>query len=243
MGINWSVETFDTLASTMDIAHERAEAGIEEGCVISAIEQTSGRGRRGSSWIPQTGNLYFSLVLRSITLKDIGQYSFIAAVALADIVTPRLKSGNIYKHKWPNDGLVNDRKFAGILLESGKTTSDDSDYLIIGVGINIVSAPDDRISFNEVANERFDRQQFLDLYLERLGRRIGEYRSHGFAAIRADWLENAKGLYNKMTVRLPNETFEGVFDGLDGDGALLLGLDNGLQKVVHSGEVFFGKDI
>lgn len=243
MSINWVIETFDTLPSTMDVARDRGESGSAEGAVVVAKDQTQGQGRLGNTWQNKPGNLYFSLILRSIVLKDIGQYSFIAAVALADVVTPRLKPEHVYKHKWPNDGLVDNQKFAGILLHTGQTRETNETFLNLGVGINITSAPEGKTAFNMVASEEVTAPEFLQLYLQSLERNVQIYRKRGFPEIRAKWLKNARGLNEPMKARLPNGTFEGIFGGLDESGALLLMLDNGEQKVIHSGEVYFGNEI
>ena len=61
----------------------------------------------------------------------------------------------------------------------------------------------------------------------------------GFAAIRAQWLERAKGLGQSIIVRLPDEELQGVFKGLKEDGGLLLSLADGNERVITAGDVFF----
>jgi BirA family biotin operon repressor/biotin-[acetyl-CoA-carboxylase] ligase len=240
----WNIETFDILPSTMDTAHDRARnIAPFSNFVIVAREQNKARGRRGNIWIAPPGNLYCSIVLKPDTdLKDIGQYSFLAATALASIVKPRLQNGYVYKHKWPNDGLINDRKFAGILLESGINDSGEN-YLVIGIGVNLSSAPEDKICLGEALAHVFGSEEFLDMYLSSLSSHLAVYQERGFKPVREAWLEDARGLYENIIVRLPNETRKGVFTGLDETGALMLGLDHGGQEVIHSGEVFFGKGV
>lgn len=227
----------------MDIARERGESGASEGTVIVAKEQTSGIGRRGNTWVGLSGNLYFSAIIKSIVLKNIGQYSFIAAVALADTVKAKLKPGFTYTHKWPNDGLINDRKFAGILLQTGKSTATGDDFLNMGIGINVASAPDEKIAFKEASQEPLEAAEFLCNYLKSFEDNLEQYREHGFHVIRQKWLENAKGLNKPIEARLPTETLRGIFEDLDETGALLLRLDNDGQRVIHSGEVFFGNEL
>lgn len=243
MSINWQVETFDTLPSTMDTAHEMARSNVQEGFVIVAKEQSDGRGRRANKWIGPLGNLYCSIILKPQGLsRDIGQHSFVAAVALADTVKKCLKPDLRYQHKWPNDGLLNDKKFSGILLEASLAPEGRVDYLIIGIGINIVSSPEDRAFLNDAAQTPFDSKALLEIYLQNLDLNLQSYREHGFAPVRAKWLKDAKGLHEDITVRLPQDTLKGFFNGLDDDGALILGLAEG-QKTIHAGDVFFGKEI
>ena len=227
----------------MDIAHERAKARGDEGVVIVAKEQSSGRGRRDNKWVGPSGNLYFSFILKPKgSSKDIGQHSFVTAVALADTTKKLLKTNCHYQHKWPNDGLINDKKFSGTLLETSLGENGDVDYLIVGIGVNIVSAPDDKASLNEAAANVLTSEEFLTLYLKNLTDNLQLYREQGFAPIRTKWLQDAKGLHEDITVRLPQDTLKGVFNGLDDNGALLLSSEGG-QKIIHAGDVFFGKEI
>lgn len=238
MSIKWQIENIGTLPSTMDAVHVQALNGAAEGLVVSAVEQTKGRGRRGNEWIAPPGNLYCSILLRPQTdLKDIGQYSFIASVALGETVKKHLKDSVKFNNKWPNDCLIDGRKFAGILLEGG------AGYLVIGMGVNIVSAPEDKATLNDNFNVSATAGGFLGQYLESLDQLLDLHKKAGFKPIRELWLEDAKGLKEEITVRLPNETLEGIFNGLDENGGLLLGLANGMEKVIHSGEVFFRKDM
>ena len=244
MSIHWAIRDFDTLPSTMDVAHEAAREGCEEGLIIVAKEQNAGRGRQGNNWVGPPGNLYCSIVLRPrINIKDIGQYSFIVAVALGQSVNPLLKPGALYQNKWPNDCLIDGQKFAGILIETGLNQDNGVDYLIIGIGVNIANAPEGRNYLNNVFSQAIKAERFLPVFLENFGSVITLSHETGFHKIQELWLEEAKGVGAGLTVRLPNATLEGIFNGLDENGALLLGLDKGEQKVIHSGEVFYMKDI
>ena len=65
------------------------------------------------------------------------------------------------------------------------------------------------------------------------------WRTSGFAPIREAWLMHAAGLERAIEVRLPGETVNGIFRGLDADGALLLALPDGSTRAITAGEVFF----
>lgn len=238
--INWQIEKFASVESTMDIAHDRAGNGCAEGRVIVADEQTRGHGRRGNAWVSPVGNLYCSIILRpELAIRNSGQISFLTAVVLADTVMPMLSDDHIYQNKWPNDSLIDGRKFAGILLENG-TSGHQLDYLIIGIGVNIVTAPQDKIDLASVVKNPIGKDEFLNALTLNFTMRLDQWRKHGFAPIRQAWLTHAKGLGGDIQVRLPQGDLGGKFNGLDENGALLLGLDQGLEKVIHSGEVFFG---
>ena len=105
--------------STNNEARRLAEAGERGPLWIMAERQTAGRGRRGRSWETLTGNLAATLLLRpENTPAPVGQLSFAAALAVADVAAHVAPHAAITV-KWPNDVLVDGKKTAGILLESG----------------------------------------------------------------------------------------------------------------------------
>ncbi|HYD30154.1 MAG TPA: biotin--[acetyl-CoA-carboxylase] ligase, partial [Azospirillaceae bacterium] len=72
-----------------------------------------------------------------------------------------------------------------------------------------------------------------------LQRWLAIWRSEGFTAIRAGWLDGAHGLGGPITVRLTDRTLAGVFRDLDADGALQLDQDTGGALRITAGDVFF----
>jgi BirA family biotin operon repressor/biotin-[acetyl-CoA-carboxylase] ligase len=124
--------------STNRYALDMAKNGLlHEGAIISANEQFSGKGQRGSSWQTMAGkNLTLSLYLKPHFLHANQQFLLSQCIALA--VFDCIK--NYYPKevfiKWPNDILINDKKAAGILIEN-TLKNDKIDYSIIGIGLNI----------------------------------------------------------------------------------------------------------
>ena len=232
---DWHILKFDELASTQDTAKEQAKAGAASGTVIVTKSQTAGRGRNGNVWDALTGNLLISILLRpNIEMAQAGQYSFMSAVALNRTLNEYLEEPHSILNKWPNDVLVDGKKIVGILLEL------EDDALIIGIGVNIASAPADKICLHQVSRERVKAADFLNVFLANIHTVLEEYERDGFDGIREEWLDHAANLHQPITARLPQGSFDGVFEGLDTDGALRLRLANGEIKVIHSGEIFFG---
>jgi BirA family transcriptional regulator, biotin operon repressor / biotin---[acetyl-CoA-carboxylase] ligase len=237
----WTLESFDSVPSTMEIAHRTAKNGARRHAVI-AKTQSAGRGRQGRTWQSDTGNLYCSMVLGIADAPRLwGQYSFIAAVALASAVKPLLKDKEVFAQKWPNDGLLSGRKFAGILLE---TERDDTGapYLVLGIGVNIASAPEGGARLADRSDATLSPRAFLKSYLAALDEWCAIYDRLGFAAIRDAWLSDAAQKHRTVTARLPHETLSGVFEDIDTEGSLVLALEDGTRRVIHSGDVFFGKE-
>ena len=212
---DWHILKFDELASTQDTAREQAKAGAASGTVIVTKSQTAGRGRNGNVWEALTGNLLTSILLRpNIEMAQAGQYSFMSAVALNRALNEYLEEPHSILNKWPNDVLVDGKKIAGILLEV------EDDALIIGIGVNIASAPADKICLHQVSRERVKAADFLNVFLANIHMVLEEYERDGFEGIREEWLDHAANLHQAITARLPQGSFDGVFEGLDTDGAL-----------------------
>ena len=140
------------------------------------------------------------------------------------------------KLKWPNDVLANGQKLAGLLLEAGP------EFIIIGIGINLVAHPVDverpATSMNALTGASPDPKDILYSLIDHFSKRFRYWQHHGFAQTRTDWLKHATGLGERIEVRLGNETLNGTFTDLATDGALLLKLDSGVVRPIHAGEVF-----
>ena len=128
---------FRVTDSTNDRAKELAMAGAPGGLVVTADEQTAGRGRRGSEWFAPAGScLLYSALQRPFTADEATLLPLVVPVAVceaAESVAPVR-----CQLKWPNDVWIDERKVAGILVEA---RPDDS-WAVIGVGLN-VAVPED----------------------------------------------------------------------------------------------------
>ena len=138
----WTVIRLGAVGSTNDEAKARAQAGAAHGTVVTASEQTAGRGRDGRTWASPPGNLYASLILRpAVALREAAALSLAAALALGDGLDMLVPLNTTIAFKWPNDVLVNGRKIAGILLEA-EASDAALDFLVIGLGVNCAHHPD-----------------------------------------------------------------------------------------------------
>jgi BirA family biotin operon repressor/biotin-[acetyl-CoA-carboxylase] ligase len=125
---------YDTLDSTNTKLKELAKAGAKSGTVIIAKEQTLGRGRLGRSFYSPSGSgIYMSLLLRPDENTDIGMITAYTAVAVCDAL--KKVSEDTFYIKWVNDIIKDGKKVCGILAESG-STDNNTNYIIVGIGIN-----------------------------------------------------------------------------------------------------------
>lgn len=256
---NFTIHQYEELASTNSTALEKASLGqIVDGEIIMANTQNSGRGRMDRGWSSPKGNLYFSLVLQPKALAaHMAQISFVAIVALRQAVEGlvvddiglekksvsklnALNSSNLnIQNKWPNDLLINKKKVAGILLES-KNNQQNCEFIVLGIGVNIVSNPDNTIFPAANLLEfglKISPEDLLKKFLENFENLYQNWQNFGFENIRKAWLSKAYNLQEKITISEDNKKIEGIFEDMDKDGALILLTELGIKKV-FAGDVF-----
>lgn len=234
----------EEIDSTNAEAKRLAAAGAEDGTLVWARRQTAGYGRQGRTWESAEGNLFLSLIVRpDCSLAEAAQFSFMAAVALRDAIGSVAPPLLEVTYKWPNDVLVNNRKVAGILLESQGKADQRLDWLVIGLGVNVTSFPrETRLPATSLQAEGCDAEVsaavLLQAFCRRLLLRIDSWLDGGFAPLREDWLRHAEGIGREIEVRLPRETLNGIFEDLDADGALRLRLADGSAQRITAGDVY-----
>ena len=221
----------DSVGSTMDLARDYIQN--HDSCdyiVLQGGEQTGGRGRRGNQWLSPYGNLYQSIVLKPHTNRQYwGQLSFVMAVALAQACFEIGIGKNHVQLKWPNDVLIGGQKLAGILIEV------DNKHVVIGTGVNIEHCPDNRSKIHDFSTISIN--EFRDVFLEKIAQCYAQWEKDGFAPIRDQWLGHAYKLKEPILARINTAEFEGVFEGLDLDGTLLLREKDGFIRNINAGEI------
>lgn len=144
--------------------------------------------------------------------------------------------------KWPNDVLLKGGKLAGLLLELVEHEGRRS--LILGVGVNIASAPvieaykTARLADYMPADKIPTQEGFLPILDKHLMEQLQTLSSTGFAPIRLAWLDRAFGIGGQITVRLQRSEHTGIFEGIDENGALIL-REGTIVHHINSGDVFF----
>jgi BirA family biotin operon repressor/biotin-[acetyl-CoA-carboxylase] ligase len=214
--------------------------GAGHGDVFVAGRQTAGRGRRGRRWDSPAGNLHVSLVVEPPPDARIGQLAFVAALGAGAAIDELAPAGARLGYKWPNDLLLNGRKVGGILIEA-MTGDMRVGAVIVGVGINLVHAPDDAgwpaTSLCAEGAPELAIGPALEALCRGFHHWYGRWRDDGFAELRAAWLARAAGIGGPMEARLADGTLHGRFKGIDQGGALILEQD-GRERLISAGDVF-----
>lgn len=236
----YGLRLFDTIDSTNDEARRVSDFEEASGLWIMARTQTVGRGRRGREWVSQPGNLFCSLLLRiEEELDIIPQLSFVTALAVRDVVADFLQLDEAVKVKWPNDVLVGGEKISGILLESSATGTQKPDRLIIGIGINIMSHPENMLfPAAHMGGGDITADRVMERLAASMANWVSLWRDKGFGPVRRAWLACAKGQGEEITVHLDDEKICGRFIDLDDTGALKLDAGGEIRHIM-AGDVFF----
>ena len=203
-------------------ARELAAAGAPHGTLVTATEQTAGRGRQGRSWTGQPGrSLLMSVIVHAVDHL----LSLRAGLAVADV------AGDAAQVKWPNDVLLDGRKVAGILVEARPQAG----WAVIGIGLNVAvevdALPEDvRAIAGTLGRAPEALEPTLDELLRALERRLDEPEPGALDALRA------RDALRGRPIRWAGGT--GVGAGIDDEGRLVVwdALD-GAERALESGEV------
>jgi len=214
---------------------------------ILAKRQTAGRGRQGKAWVDPVGNFAATLVmLPKGPPANVALRSFVAALALREALVGLTGREAAFTLKWPNDVLLNGGKLAGILLESVGQGSGVS-HLSIGVGVNLMSAPDQvkgaafaPVSLRAETGVTVQPETFLDSLAPAYARFESQFNTYGFAPIRQKWLSYAARLGEVITAKTAKNQITGTFQTVDESGALVL-KDGGGSHAIAAADIFFAK--
>lgn len=225
------IERYETLESTMTVAARLARGDLhqeacEHGTAVVADEQTAGVGRHGHSWHSERGTgLYVSIVLRVKRPAPV----VMLALGLAAREAIAKTSGLAADLRWPNDVLIGGKKCAGILAQV------EGDAVIAGIGINVsqkafppgLDATSLLLEGATVTRE--------DLLAELL-KSVEDYCAKQPEEIRK-MFEAASSYARGRRVRVEQNAMEGVTQGLDASGFLIVRKDNGEHATILAGGV------
>jgi BirA family transcriptional regulator, biotin operon repressor / biotin---[acetyl-CoA-carboxylase] ligase len=212
--------------STNERAKELARAGAPHGTLVTADEQSAGRGRQGRAWsAPPRSAVLMSLLVRGLEKRH-ALLPLAAAVAVCEAVAPQKTA-----IKWPNDVWIDGRKLAGILVEGRPQEG----WAVLGIGLNVTTQIEDfpaelreSATSLRIAGVETDVESVLAALLEALQKQLTEEPE----AILAAW--RARDALKGSAVRWDGG--EGTAAGIDDTGALLVETDAG-AVTLDAGEV------
>jgi len=229
--------------STNSHTFGRGEQGALEGLVVFAERQSAGRGRLNRAWESPGGkNIYTSLLLRPpLSPSTAPQITLVAGVACYEALRNYVgaRQAAPLRLKWPNDLWVGLKKIGGILTEL-KASGDRVDFVVVGIGLNINA---DVADFSEgllpiatslllETGKTHSRSQMAGGLLQSFFQNYDDFLKNGFEPIRKKWEAYSKMGGTKVKVAESGRTFEGICQGLDEEGYLLVRTSSGVEKVV-----------
>jgi BirA family biotin operon repressor/biotin-[acetyl-CoA-carboxylase] ligase len=228
--------------STNEDARRVAQEGAPDGTVVITDHQTSGRGRLERRWEAPPGCcLLLSLVFRpELAAHQVQRLTIICGLAVADAVES--ETGLRVELKWPNDVVLDGAKVAGILTEIG-WTGQRLDYVIVGIGLNVNldprQLPGDLLmaatSLSHVLGSQVARLPLLQALLRAVERRYLALKA-GHSP-HAEWAGRLATLGKPIVVSGAGTILNGVAEGVNADGALLVRLADGRLETVLAGDI------
>ncbi len=228
------------IGSTNSEAMETASAGAPEGSVFVAEEQTAGRGRGAHQWAsaPSAG-IYCSVVLRPLLPPSEALVLSLAAGLAVHAAVQQVDSRVSPDLKWPNDLLIEGKKFCGILTEMNAEVTRVR-YIVVGIGINVNQArfPVDlqpiATSLRLASGTEWSRVELCAALLKSLDREYHDLlqKPGAHESILKRFQERSSSARGRQVQVEENGGFEGVTEGLDPRGFLQVRTAQGVRTVL-----------
>lgn len=236
--------TYRIIGSTNETARTLAAAGVPDGTLLVAEEQTGGRGRRGNDWYsPAGGGIWASLVLRpGISARQLGSVGMLASLSICLGIEQH--TGLKPSIKWPNDLFLDGKKLGGVLCEAD-WRGGQLQYLVLGFGLNVNmdkfpgKLTGSCISLSQALGSEIHRTGLLAEILLRLEEGYFQLLADGFASFlpRVQVRDYLKG--RQVLVEFEDGSrLAGVAGGIDENGALLVQeRDSNRMRSITSGHL------
>jgi BirA family transcriptional regulator, biotin operon repressor / biotin---[acetyl-CoA-carboxylase] ligase len=213
--------------STNSLARELAADGAAAGAVVTADEQTAGRGRLGRSWVAPPGKaLLYSAVLRPLERRH-RLLPLAVPVAVCEAIESVAPVGAAIK--WPNDVWIGDRKCAGVLIEARPQDG----WAVIGVGVNVAIEPHEFPADLRTPAISIGHEATVEAALEALNSRLTRWVAEEEGTVLAAFRDRDLLLGSEVAFAGGG----GVAAGIDEDGNLLVETRAGEDLSLGAGEV------
>jgi len=218
---------------------------IEEGTIVLAKEQTSGKGQGDNRWESEPEkNLTFSWILFPCFLPPAQQFFLNKTISLGvcDFIRKFSLKGTV-SIKWPNDIYLEYNKLGGILINN-TICGEVFESAVVGIGLNInqmhfgkeVPNP---ISLRQVLGYEVSLRAGLETLVNNLERRYQQLRAGAHEILENDYRKHLLGYQQWRKFNIQNQTFEGKIDKVDEFGRLVVISRNNESRIFNHGEIEF----
>ena len=242
-----TLEIHDSLDSTNSYLMEHSRNNAESGFVCFAEHQTAGKGRRGRQWVsPYGSNIYVSMLWRFQQGGITSTAGLSLAIGVSVIRALKLYGINDVGLKWPNDIYSQGKKLGGILIEvSGE--ADGPCAAVIGLGLNLFLPEHQAQTITQAWTDLTQisgeipvlRNQLAGTLLNEMLAVVNGFEMDGIKAYLDEWrsYDCLKG--KAATLFIGQQQIEGIVEGIDDKGLILIKKPDGLVQAFASGEVSF----
>jgi len=230
-----------TIGSTNEFIQQLVDFKLNSGQVCVAEMQTSGKGRRGRTWVsPFAQNIYLSLSWTFfLAPAQLSGLSLVIGIAVCRALELFGLKGIALK--WPNDVLSNNKKLAGILVEVFGEQEGPS-HTVIGLGLNVSMSSKQSgidqpwVSLDALSDKPISRNKLVVALVEQITLAIKTFEQRGMVFFMEAW-KNRDLYYNQeVVISSAHQKLFGIYKGIDVSGAMLLETADGLQRL-FGGEV------
>ena len=204
---------------------------------VVADKQTQGIGRRGNKWHSPQGNIYLSLNLKTFNdIKDHYIFGLMTALSISETLDDLCKVSS--KIKWPNDIYINGKKISGLITEIFK--DNNSNFMIIGVGINFISSP--KISnypttYIKQINKNLEKITIIKLFIKNILNNYEKIINFDYDYIKKKFKKKLLFLNKEIEIEISNDLrLKGIFTDINFDGSMRINV-NGVSKNIYSGRI------
>jgi BirA family biotin operon repressor/biotin-[acetyl-CoA-carboxylase] ligase len=243
--IGRKIIVYKSTTSTNDIAAEYGRNKANDGLMVLAEEQRGGRGRGGNKWVSGYGQSVLCSILLTECKLGAELLPLVIAVATGEAIGKCAKAEA--KIKWPNDIILNNKKVAGILVESKKQNKHVSH--IIGIGINCHQKKTDfpaelrgtATSIDIETGTTADRISLIRRLLVSVEHWLDTTEKKPQKVIDR-WQKLSTQLHHRVAVIYNRKRFTGNCIGIDPQEGLILHLDTGGIRMFHAAHTTISKE-
>jgi len=197
---------------------------LQSNIIVTAQVQTQGRGRLDRNWVSLQGNMMFSIVIPKAWVKNFNTLPACVCLAIFREISPNID----VKFKWPNDLLIieNDipKKFCGVLIET------HGEFLIVGIGINLVDNPFEITIFPSTHLQKYGIQISNE---EKINASLLEILNDNQVEVLKKWQE--MNYFQGKNVKING--IEGIFEGVDENFSVILKNNAKEARIITFGDV------
>jgi BirA family biotin operon repressor/biotin-[acetyl-CoA-carboxylase] ligase len=237
------IRYFSQTLSTNAVAKELAAAGVVDGTLVIADEQTAGRGRLDRNWIAPAFSSILCSVIFYPPLDQAGAFRLTMLASIAVVRAIRSTCGIEALIKWPNDVYIGQKKVCGILTELSAELEQRL-FCVVGIGINVnwdiravTELRDSATSLSRESGAVVSRHVLVKNLLEEMDQLYRELMETGGDRFREEWEQHALILNRQVRIVAGTEVIEGTATGIDAAGHLILIDSQGTRREIVSGDV------